>query len=456
MNILFKEDGVYIPDKNQVLRLANAKKMEKALRQINSMNPSESSCRSLFVTSQTWIKEAITSCYPAACEVDVICDILFLADDGEASLTSIVGGAKTEAEYKSYARLACRYLKQELLITCEEMETRSVASDINIYITPYVYNIDTECISNIAASDNKDLNSFITVCTAYRSGDIEVIAKGLLTLLMRHTDLLHDPATLSRIHELPQITLTQEQILSILEMEAKPCAFTMITGPPGSGKATMAMYLCRYFAEQPYQLNVLYVTSCRSAESQIINQERCRTALIRQEQDVAVLCNTIREAFGCVIIDDVHNMPVSESWKRIFLTLRDMDQECFTFLFDDSHFQVCHQEQRPQEQRNSSLSNAYTSFKQSSNLTHTDITLKDVHRNSVAITSYITINLSSTDNKHINPMSRAAGDAVSIFHAPDIMETGPGNPLVRHLTDILEGDLSRKALLRRCNLYNNS
>ena len=39
-------------------------------------------------------------------------------------------------------------------------------------------------------------------------------------------------------------------------------------------------------------------------------------------------------------------------------------------------------------------------------------------------------------------MSKAPGDAVSIRHTPDIMEPGPGNPLVCHLRDLLEGDLS--------------
>ena len=360
------------------------------------------------------------------------------AHTGNASLTTIVEGTGTYAEYARYSRLACRSLKQTFLSTCEELEGRVAASKLKIRIVPRLYNLRDEEIIDVDSSDDEDLNNFITQFSiAFGRANNTLLTKTLLTILTKHTKLLQEPYAASLIHDLPQ--LTDKQILSILEIQEYPCEFTMITGPPGSGKTTMTMCLCRYFADQPYNMNVLFVTNRRGTQGLMDNQGICRTILTKTEQDVEEIYNAVRgdQGFGCIILDDVQNMPPSDSWTRMFTTLRDRDEKCFTFMFEDTHFQMFNTEQQERQ-----FNVTWNSFKEDSRVTHTDITLVDVHRNSKVITSYIKGNLSTADNKHINPMSKAPGDAVSMRHTPDIMEPGPGNPLVCHLRDLLEGDLS--------------
>ena len=437
--IFFRSGRVYIPPCKEVIGMADKLKMEKALLQINNMKPCTPSANILILTQKTWLEQTST-CQQT--DIDSLCDIFVIANNGNASLTTIVGGAGTGEKYDRYSRLACRSLKQTFLTTCEDIEDRMAASKLKVRIEPRVYSLRDEIIRDVDSSDDEDLNNFIThVSTAFgRVDDEALIAKLLLTILTKHTKLLQEPYAASLIYDLPQKVLTKEQILSIVKFQIKPCAFTMITGPPGSGKTTMAMRLCRYFADQPYKMNVLFVTNRRGTQGLMENQGICPKILPKTEQDVEEICNAV-SGFGCIILDDVQNMPPSDSWTRMFTTLRDRDEKCFTFMFEDTHFQMFNTEQQ-ERQFNVTWNSFKNSFKKDSRVTHTDITLVDVHRISKVITSYIKSNLSTADNKHINPMSKVIGDAVSIRHTPDIMEPGPDNPLVCHLRDLLEGDLS--------------
>jgi hypothetical protein len=361
-----------------------------------------------------------------------VCDILILPETRDVVFVSIVKGTLDDETYFERTRSACRTMKEELVLTYQKYRSRVEASQMNICMKPFVYNLN----NNGSYLSSVDISVDITIKEImpwYLSPVFEGRKNADVLKLARVVTMhLRDKLTTARLTLVQKELqyMTEEQIMSLLDTCHN--RFTLTIGPPGSGNLVMVLFLCMYFGGNKSNNMVKVITGHPGVKSLIDHHDNCSITLVENDEEMAIVEEEIAvsEDLFCVIVTDVFNMTSSINWNRFYTTI--FAKQCYLHLLGDPPLQN-YLNGRLKSEAELSL-DKFCLDKQPS---YTRKYLTEVHRNSRIIASFMKVN-AVCDPELIRPRSRAVGDDIILRYIPDLLDDSPTSSLLVYVRNILE------------------